>query len=311
MERRVEDEKQADADSASFCHQLVSEVQQECLKNLYVSIVGCKVVDENVLEYTIEDRVWVRDPNTRKDVPTRRKREYEVKYNLNSYEAWCVYKLMESSGIICRHIIAVFEKNDVEEVHDMFILRRWRKDVQRKHTMVKVAYHDPSKTDEVKRYDRMMVRFEPICLTASDCEEDMDIVLDCMHTIESRLNERRNKGRQSEGGDNLIRTPSSVGNVRGNVALTSPALNGGTIVVSPGDKESCAKSAEASNIKVPPSKAKPHRTTDRRYPSLVEKVAKKTRKTKKTKSNAPTNGKQVLIISTDEINTNNCLYLLI
>ncbi|KAL2944169.1 Protein FAR-RED ELONGATED HYPOCOTYL 3 [Bienertia sinuspersici] len=146
MERRAEDEKQADADSARFCHQLVSdfpiervfqkiytsakfvEVQQECMKNLYVSIVGCKVVDENVLEYTIEDRVWVRDPNTRKDVPTCRKREYEVKYNSNSYEAWCVCKLMESSGIICRHIITVFEKNDVEEVHDMFILRRWRKD---------------------------------------------------------------------------------------------------------------------------------------------------------------------------------------
>ncbi|KAL2900898.1 Protein FAR1-RELATED SEQUENCE 5 [Bienertia sinuspersici] len=134
MERRAEDEKQADADSVRFCHQLVSdfpiervfqkiytsakfvEVQQECLKNLYVSIVGCKVVDENVLEYTIEDRVWVRDPNTRKDVPTHRKREYEVKYNSNSYEAWCVCKLMESSGIICRHIIAVFEKNDVEEM---------------------------------------------------------------------------------------------------------------------------------------------------------------------------------------------------
>ncbi|KAL2925090.1 Protein FAR1-RELATED SEQUENCE 5, partial [Bienertia sinuspersici] len=145
MERRVEDEKQADADSARFCHQLVSdfpiervfqkiytsakfvEVQQECLKHLYVSIVGCKVVVENVLEYTIEDRVWVRDPNTRKDVPTHRKREYEVKYNSNSYEAWCVCKLMESSGIICRHIIAVFEKNNVDEVHDMFILRRWRK----------------------------------------------------------------------------------------------------------------------------------------------------------------------------------------
>ncbi|KAL2944174.1 Protein FAR1-RELATED SEQUENCE 9, partial [Bienertia sinuspersici] len=136
---KSEDEKQADADSARFCHQLVLdfpiervfqkiyisakflEVQQECMKNLYVSIVGCKV-------YTIEDRVWVRDPSTRKDIPTRRKREYEVKYNSNSYEAWCVCKLMESSGIICRHIIAVFEKNDVEVVHDMFILQRWRKD---------------------------------------------------------------------------------------------------------------------------------------------------------------------------------------
>ncbi|KAL2928758.1 Protein FAR1-RELATED SEQUENCE 9 [Bienertia sinuspersici] len=188
---------------------------------------------------------------------------------------------MESSGIIYRHIIAVFEKNDVEEVHNMFILRRWRKDVQRKHTMVKVTYHDPSKIDEVKRYDWMMVRFEPICLTASGCEEDMDILLDSMQTLESRLNERRNKGRQSEGGDNLIRTPSSPGNGRANVPSSSPVLIGGTIVVSSGDKKSCAKSAEASNIKDPPSKSKPHRTTDRRYPSLVEKVAKRTRKNKK------------------------------
>ncbi|KAL2925119.1 Protein FAR1-RELATED SEQUENCE 5 [Bienertia sinuspersici] len=228
MERRAEDEKQDDADSARFPYHLVSdfsiervfqkiytsakflEVQQECMKNLYVSIVGCKVVDDKLMEYTIEDIVWVRDPNTSKDIPTGRKCVYEVKYNSNNCEAWCVCKLMESARIIYRHIIAVFEKNDVEEVHDMFILRQWRKDVQRKHTMVKVAYHDPSKTDEVKRYDRMMVRFEPICLTASGCEKDMDIVLDSMQTLESRINERRNKVRQSEGADNLIRTPSSV-----------------------------------------------------------------------------------------------------
>ncbi|KAL2902658.1 Protein FAR1-RELATED SEQUENCE 5 [Bienertia sinuspersici] len=159
MERRAEDEKQANADVARFSHQLVSdfpiervyqkmytstkflEVQHECMKNLYVSVVGSKDVDDKLVEYTIEDRVWVRDPNIRKDILTRRKRRYEVKY-----EAWCVCKLMESVGIICRHIIAVFEKNGVENVHDMFILRRWRKDVPRKHTMVEVAYHDPSKS---------------------------------------------------------------------------------------------------------------------------------------------------------------------
>ncbi|KAL2942489.1 Protein FAR1-RELATED SEQUENCE 5 [Bienertia sinuspersici] len=126
MERRAEDEKQADADSARFCHQLVFDFPIErVFQKLYTSAKFLEWSMKKVLEYTIEDRVWVRDPNTRKDVPTRRKCEYEVKYNSNSYEAWCICKLMESSGIICRHIIAVFEKNDVEEVHDMFILRRW------------------------------------------------------------------------------------------------------------------------------------------------------------------------------------------
>ncbi|KAL2926297.1 Protein FAR1-RELATED SEQUENCE 5, partial [Bienertia sinuspersici] len=146
MVRRSEDEKQADADSARFSHQLVSdfpiervyqkiytsakylEVQHECMKNLYVSVVGSKEVDDKLVGYTIEDRVWVRDPYTYKDIPTRRKRRYEVKYNMKTNEAWCVCKLMESAGKIYRHIIAVFEENDVENVHDMFILRRWRKD---------------------------------------------------------------------------------------------------------------------------------------------------------------------------------------
>ncbi|KAL2896074.1 Protein FAR1-RELATED SEQUENCE 5 [Bienertia sinuspersici] len=86
------------------------EVQHECMKNLDVSVVGSKEVDDKLVSYTIEDRVWVRDPNTRKDIPTRRKRRYEVKYNMKTNEAWCVCKLMESAGIICRHIIAVFER---------------------------------------------------------------------------------------------------------------------------------------------------------------------------------------------------------
>ncbi|KAL2924752.1 Protein FAR1-RELATED SEQUENCE 2 [Bienertia sinuspersici] len=196
------------------------------MKNLYVSVVGSKEVDDKLVGYTIEDRVWVRDPYTYKDIPTRRKRRYEVKYNMKTNKAWCVCKLMESAGKICRHIIAVFEKNDVENVHDMFILRRWRKGVPRKHTMVKVAYHDPTKTVEVKRYDRMMVRFEPICLMASVCKEDMNIVLDSLQTIESRLKERQNNGRKSEGTDNQLCTPSSVGNGRPNVPLSSPVLIG-------------------------------------------------------------------------------------
>ncbi|KAL2892716.1 Protein FAR1-RELATED SEQUENCE 5 [Bienertia sinuspersici] len=76
MERRAEDEKQTDADSARFCHQLVSDFPIErVFQKIYTSAKFLEVQQE-----------WI--PNSRKDIPTRRKREYEVKYNSNNYEAW-------------------------------------------------------------------------------------------------------------------------------------------------------------------------------------------------------------------------------
>ncbi|KAL2937375.1 Protein FAR-RED ELONGATED HYPOCOTYL 3 [Bienertia sinuspersici] len=68
----------------------------------------------------------------------------QVRFDMKSKLAKCEYSLFNHSGIIFRHMIKLYDIHG-EEVPDTYILRRWRKDVSRKHTRVKVAYHDPSR----------------------------------------------------------------------------------------------------------------------------------------------------------------------
>ncbi|XP_021719714.1 uncharacterized protein LOC110687377 [Chenopodium quinoa] len=93
----------------------------------------------------------------------------------------------ECHGIMCRHQFKVFDDNGVKQVPSKYILRLWRKDVHRCHTRVKEAYHDPSKTEEVKRYDRIIVQFESVCLKAASRPEYAKMALDAICKLENTL----------------------------------------------------------------------------------------------------------------------------
>uniref|UniRef100_A0A803MR77 Uncharacterized protein n=1 Tax=Chenopodium quinoa TaxID=63459 RepID=A0A803MR77_CHEQI len=60
---------------------------------------------------------------------------------------------------------------------------RWRKDIYPKHTRVKVKYYDLSKTEEILRYDKMMVAFEPISSLASENDEALRMVIDGLQQL--------------------------------------------------------------------------------------------------------------------------------
>src|SRR6185437_8104482 len=104
-------------------------------------------------EYVFLDRVWIYCKNKKKETPLKgRLKEYTVVYNIERKEENCDCRHFECHGIICRHIIKVLDMSGVTEVPSMYVVDRWRKDISRKHTLVKVAYHDASKTEEVRRY---------------------------------------------------------------------------------------------------------------------------------------------------------------
>ncbi|KAL2894531.1 Protein FAR1-RELATED SEQUENCE 12 [Bienertia sinuspersici] len=131
------------------------EIQRECSKIMFLYYFQNVVTYDNVTKYTFEDRVWCRDKETKKKYLTQYKRNYQARYDMKSKLAECECGLFNHSGIICRHMIKLYNILG-EEVPNRYILRRWRKDVSRKHTRVKVAYHDPSKTEHVVSYDEML-----------------------------------------------------------------------------------------------------------------------------------------------------------
>ncbi|KAJ1687929.1 hypothetical protein LUZ63_019319 [Rhynchospora breviuscula] len=56
-------------------------------------------------------------------------KKYVVHINLDSLEGCCECHLFEFKGILCRHILGILHKRDVEEIPAHFILPRWTKEV--------------------------------------------------------------------------------------------------------------------------------------------------------------------------------------
>ena len=82
---------------------------------------------------------------------TQHRRDIHVLYNSSTNDVSCECRLFESGRIVSRHMIMVWDILGMDYVSDKYILRRWRKDITRKHSRVKVAYHDPSKNVNVVR----------------------------------------------------------------------------------------------------------------------------------------------------------------
>ncbi|XP_021747122.1 protein FAR1-RELATED SEQUENCE 6-like [Chenopodium quinoa] len=145
-------------------------------------------VSDSLIQYLIEDRVWVVPEGKSEGVITDRKRFYSATFNTETKFVYCDYRKFETSGIICRHIIRILEHNQVVDIPQQYILNRWRKDILRKHTCVKVSYYDPNKTLVGKRYNTLMNAFEPICEEAAMVnDEAVAMVLESLEKLKSEV----------------------------------------------------------------------------------------------------------------------------
>ncbi|XP_021756091.1 protein FAR-RED IMPAIRED RESPONSE 1-like [Chenopodium quinoa] len=128
-------------------------------------------------------------------------------------------------------------------------IQGYRKYVIREHTRVKVAYHDPSKTEEVCRFDKMMVKFGSLCSKSSVSKDTTDLVMQTLHLLEIQVDEKLS----------MMKITNGEGEVKGD--------KGTHVTPSTQRQESCSEVP-----KDPPMPKRPaHRTTDVRFPSCVEK----------------------------------------
>ncbi|XP_056697352.1 protein FAR-RED IMPAIRED RESPONSE 1-like [Spinacia oleracea] len=216
MEARANEESMADTSTARNLRQIVTcfpaeelfqklytdakfhEVQRECSRVLYVRCLSKKMLDESVEEYELEDRVWIKPKHARKEIVTKHK---------------------------TKHMILVYDLNNQTEIPGKYILHRWRKDVERKHTKVRVMYHDPLKTEVVCRYDKLMVLFGPLLSRAATYKESMDVVVEISHLLAMRLDEKISMlDRQRQNEDVVVGTPSSVCLEKGGTELTPSSV---------------------------------------------------------------------------------------
>ena len=101
-----------------------------------------------------------------------------VKEEGEECEIKCVCHLFEFQGIICRHATAVLILEGIYSIPNKYILRRWRKNIKRSHTKVRVSYSDRSVIDAGRRYNQICTTFFDIVDIASEFQKKYDIVMD-------------------------------------------------------------------------------------------------------------------------------------
>ncbi|XP_021749729.1 protein FAR1-RELATED SEQUENCE 6-like [Chenopodium quinoa] len=212
MKKRVSDENEADAKATKYIRRLVrgfkheklfqklytdakfQEIQSELTRMMYCYDGEVTVIDESTTRYVIDDRVWIVPEGESEEVITDRRCNYFFIFNHVTKEVSCDCRRFEAHGILCKHCIRVLDKNKVVKIPDKYIVDRWRKDIVRKHTRVRVAYYDPTRTPEVKKFNNMMNVFEPICDDAAVADDEtVDIVVKALSKLHSEVKERRKK----------------------------------------------------------------------------------------------------------------------
>uniref|UniRef100_A0A803N1Z8 Protein FAR1-RELATED SEQUENCE n=1 Tax=Chenopodium quinoa TaxID=63459 RepID=A0A803N1Z8_CHEQI len=223
MENRANAKKEADANNAMRLRHVITGFSYE--KAFHKVYTDAKVVEvyNTVVEHLVQDRVWFYDKELKMEIPMDRNRVYTVIFNSETNDALCECKLFKCHGIMCRHQFKVFDDNGVKKVPSKYILRLWRKDVHRRHTRVKVAYHDPSKTEEVKRYDRIMVQFESVCLKAASRPEFVKMVFDAICKLEKSLDASILKDSANSGAAIQKGTSNTVGGIEKESANSTAA----------------------------------------------------------------------------------------
>ncbi|KAL2893973.1 Protein FAR-RED ELONGATED HYPOCOTYL 3 [Bienertia sinuspersici] len=241
MEVWTNEEKEADANYWKYTRTLLTafpfeaqfhdvytdakfrEVQVQCSKVLYVTPFEKRVVCDNVMEHLLEDIVYTQTKKKREEIAIMKRRTYCVWFDIALHDSGCECKHFECYGTMCRHLIKVYYMYNVEQVPSKFILRRWRKDIQWKHMVVKMAYHDLSKTAQVQRFDKLMVEFERVCLKASLLDVNIHTCMELIQLMELGVKENNTKFYESaRAGDPSSVTPELTSN---GVALTFASAN--------------------------------------------------------------------------------------
>ena len=91
-----------------------------------------------------------------------KKKIFEVVFEKAECEVNCICSKFQFRRILCKHALAVLIHNSVEVLPEVYILSRWRKDVRRCYSKIKVSYSVQNLSIQQERYEKMCIyQFSP------------------------------------------------------------------------------------------------------------------------------------------------------
>ncbi|KAH9703329.1 protein FAR1-RELATED SEQUENCE [Citrus sinensis] len=138
------------------------EFQQELTALMYCDTINCVGSIYEISESFGQDK----------------NKNFEVVFEEAVREVNCICSKFQFRGILCRHALTVLIRNGVEVLPEMYILARWRRDVMRSYSKVKVSYDGQHLTIQQEMYDKMCNAFSEVADIAADDESSYKSVLD-------------------------------------------------------------------------------------------------------------------------------------
>ncbi|KAI8528333.1 hypothetical protein RHMOL_Rhmol12G0141500 [Rhododendron molle] len=156
-------------------------------QNEFVGKLGCSLQERKVgdvwSEYEVKEWVTFGEGEEK----WKKRVSFTVDFNGETNEANCNCRLFEFRGMVCRHQLMVFHDRGVQRVPDKYVLRRWRKDVKRVHTKIRINYANSSTTIEARRHNNMCNLFNEVADLAEDCQEKYAKVMGRLRELKEEL----------------------------------------------------------------------------------------------------------------------------
>ncbi|XP_056690276.1 protein FAR1-RELATED SEQUENCE 1-like [Spinacia oleracea] len=114
-------------------------------------------------------------------------KDYKVLFDSSTMEVNCICRLFDWKGFLCRHAFKVLFKRNLTLVHERYILRRWRKDVEREHSNIKLLGIGGKWTSEMERSKRIESKFYSIIDNVIDSIQKCHYVENVIENISKDL----------------------------------------------------------------------------------------------------------------------------
>ncbi|KAL8461936.1 hypothetical protein ACS0TY_033135 [Phlomoides rotata] len=98
----------------------------------------------------------------------------------------CNCRKFEFRGILCCHIMLVLAQKNIQAVNERYVLRRWRKDVNQRHSNIFFAGGYPHMTEEYKKFQEVEKFFQQ-CIEIVMCSSEK------LEFIKERCNEMKDE----------------------------------------------------------------------------------------------------------------------
>ncbi|XP_057446726.1 protein FAR-RED IMPAIRED RESPONSE 1-like [Lotus japonicus] len=155
-------ELQVEVASMMYCNTCFERL--EGLKSIFSVVENKKVCDK------IEDVV------------------FSVSFNEEDFELHCSCCLFEFTGILCRHVLCVLKlMGKTESVIPYYVLSHWRKDIKRRHTLVKCGFDHLAGHADLQRLDKVCDAFYEVASMGINTDDDLLKVMNWIKDLKIKL----------------------------------------------------------------------------------------------------------------------------